>query len=150
MVEKTRELRLVEFGLGGETFATDVSEVTDILFVPQLTPIPGMPAEVIGLFNLRGVVTCLLDPSGLFNLERRPRTRTTRVLVLEPVPGAGFALWADYVADIAVLDPADLSPPPAGTPGSELLRGVYNRGSGPTVVLDAPALVESQRFQSYR
>lgn len=150
MVESIQELRLVEFGLGGETFATDVTEVTDILFVPQMTPVPGTPGEVMGLFNLRGVVTALLDCSGLFNLRRQPRSRTTRILVLEPVSGAGFALWADYVADIATVDAAMLAPPPEGTPGVEMLRGVYNRGTGPTVVLDAAALVEAPLFQQYR
>ena len=150
MAEVPQQRRFVEFGLGGEAFALEVSVVTDIIFPPSVTPVPGAPSTVLGLFNLRGVVTGLLEISSLFELTRRKRGAANRVLVLEPEPESAFALLVDYVSDITELDPAELLPPPTELPRPKLLVGIYNRGGGPVSVLDAVELTRLEAFAPYR
>ena len=150
MAEAPQRIRLVEFGMGGETFALAVDVVTDIIFPPEVTPEPAAPNTLLGLFNLRGVVTALIEVSELFNLTRQPRGSASRVLVLKPEQGAGFALLVDYVSDINQLGVDELFATPSELPHPELVVGIYNRGGGPVSVLDAVELTRLEVFAPYR
>jgi len=154
MAELTTETRYTEFGLGGESFAVAVTDITDILLFPALTPVPRVHPTIMGLFNLRGVVTELLDISPHFNLQRHPRSKGTRIIVLEPaIPESEdklrYAIWVDFVSDIATQSeglhdlPDDLS-------GATFLKGFYNRGNQMVSVLDARAIALQNTYQQYR
>ncbi len=154
MAKLTTETRYTEFGLGGESFAVAVTDITDILLFPALTPVPRVHPTIMGLFNLRGVVTELLDISSHFNLQRNSRSKGTRIIVLEPAAFESeeklrYAIWVDFVSDIATQSeglralPEDLS-------GAAFLKGFYNRGSQMVSVLDARTIALQNTYQQYR
>jgi purine-binding chemotaxis protein CheW len=58
--------------VGGDWYALGLASVREVLPVPELTPAPGGPPALRGLFNLRGTVLPLLDTGSLLGLERSP------------------------------------------------------------------------------
>ncbi len=155
MAELTTETRYTEFGLGGESFAVAVTDITDILLIPTLTPIPRVHPTIMGLFNLRGVVTELLDIATHFNLQRHSRSNGSRIIVLESiVPDAEeklrYAIWVDFVSDIATQEDDGLHALPDDLPGAALLKGFYNRDSQMVSVLDAKAIALQNTYRQYR
>ena len=47
--------------LGGESFAIDLRQVREVFELESMTPVPGMPASLVGVANLRGTIIPLAD-----------------------------------------------------------------------------------------
>ena len=57
----TRELHIVGVRVGAETFGLPITAVQEILRPLPLTPVPGAPAHVEGVINLRGRILPVVD-----------------------------------------------------------------------------------------
>jgi purine-binding chemotaxis protein CheW len=57
----TATMRAAIVSLGGELFTIDLQSVREVFVVESITPVPGMPAGLVGVTNLRGSVVPLLD-----------------------------------------------------------------------------------------
>lgn len=53
--------RICLMSLGGELFAVDLRQVREVFEPESVTPVPGMPAMLVGVANLRGTVMPLAD-----------------------------------------------------------------------------------------
>jgi purine-binding chemotaxis protein CheW len=53
--------RICLISLGGELFAIDLRHVREVFELESVTPVPGMPASLVGVANLRGTVVPLAD-----------------------------------------------------------------------------------------
>ena len=49
--------RWVTFRLDDETYGVNVMQVQEVIRVTEIAPVPGAPAYVLGIINLRGIVT---------------------------------------------------------------------------------------------
>jgi purine-binding chemotaxis protein CheW len=138
-------LELLQFKLGNELCAIEVSWVREVLRSTPLTRLPGGPPHLLGITNLRGDILLAFDLRQLLRGERCEISDNTRVLVLGQ-ENAELCLRVDAVLEIrnvsldAILDPID-----AGTRNVHpCLRGVT---SDALVVLDAGALLaDAQLF----
>ena len=54
-------LQWVTFRLGGETYGINVMQVQEVLRYSEIAPVPGAPAYVLGIINLRGNVVTVID-----------------------------------------------------------------------------------------
>lgn len=110
--------RMLTFALGGEQFAIDAQRVREILEVPAVTRVPGAPAFVGGLVNVRGAIVPLADLGVAFGMERGAHDADTRVIVIETdVDGEAttIGILADRVNDVAEMDGAVIEEaPPVG------------------------------------
>jgi purine-binding chemotaxis protein CheW len=59
--KSTESLKVCLIALGGETFAIDLRQVREIFEPESITPVPGMPAALVGITNLRGTIIPLAD-----------------------------------------------------------------------------------------
>ena len=62
-------IRAAIISLGGELFTIDLKSVREVFVVESITPVPGMPAGLVGVTNLRGSVIPLLDLRPMFALN---------------------------------------------------------------------------------
>jgi purine-binding chemotaxis protein CheW len=54
--------------LGGRPFAVDVTDAREVVVLETTTPVPGAPAAVIGVMNLRGNVLPVVEARPLLGL----------------------------------------------------------------------------------
>jgi len=59
--KSTESLRVCLIALGKETFAIDLRQVREVFEPESITPVPGMPAALVGVTNLRGTIIPLAD-----------------------------------------------------------------------------------------
>lgn len=59
--KSTESLRVCLVTLGGKTFAIDLRQVVEAFEPESITPVPGMPASLVGVTNLRGTIIPLAD-----------------------------------------------------------------------------------------
>ena len=103
-VETGQYLRI---GLGKETFAIPASIVREILDLGNMTPLPTANRVVGSLVNVRGRVVPLADLRLRFNIEVKPPTIDSRIVVLEldiDREALVVGIIAEKVFEVSALD----------------------------------------------
>ncbi|MFZ4450528.1 chemotaxis protein CheW [Salibacterium aidingense] len=118
-------VKVIVFQLKEEEYAIEVDHVQSIERMQSVTRIPGVEAYIIGVMNLRGVITPVIDLRKRFGIESQSYDEATRILVLKKDNNEiGFIVdGANDVMDIAEswIEP---TPEVVGGVAEEYLRGV--------------------------
>jgi purine-binding chemotaxis protein CheW len=117
----------VSLRVGVELYAVPVEHVLEVAELGDVTPVPGAPPAVLGVWNLRGQILPVLDLGGLLGLARSIEPR--RLVVVEAA-GRRAGLAVDEVRDVAVL------PGSTEETESELLGGATLTEAGLVGVVD--------------
>lgn len=128
------DARYLVFTLGADNFALDAGIVREFLRLPRLTRVPGAPAALAGLANLRGGALPILDLRRIARPDLEPVTEPTRVVVAEA--GEPVGLMVDR---IVAFSGGTETVEEDGPAGSRLLA--VSNGARNVRVLDLPALV---------
>jgi purine-binding chemotaxis protein CheW len=124
--------------LGGRRFAVDVADAREVVVLDATTPVPGAPAVVVGVMNLRGNVLPVVEARPLLGLP--VRTATDRALVLAD----GEHRAAVLVEAVLGLTTLDVAPLPAAD--GDLTAGeVIADSGGRATLLDARAVLAALR-----
>jgi chemotaxis signal transduction protein len=97
----------VRLRLGAEFYAIDVEQVLEVAELHELCPVPGSPAAVLGVSNLRGSVIPVLDLGSLLGTALDPPPRR---LVVTQRDGERTGLAVTEVSDVISM-PDSLEPP---------------------------------------
>jgi purine-binding chemotaxis protein CheW len=83
--EKREELihHLVTFNLGKEEYGVNIGSVQEIIRASDITPVPGAPAHVRGVINLRGKIIPVVDLRKRFALPALDADEAQRIVVVE-------------------------------------------------------------------
>jgi purine-binding chemotaxis protein CheW len=125
--------------LGGRPFAVDVTAAREIVVLDATTRVPGAPASVLGVMNLRGSVLPVVEARPLLGLPAH--MRADRALVLADGERCA-AVVIEGVVGLAPLD--EVGPLPAAAGGLVVGEVVAETG-GRAMLLDAPALLAAIR-----
>jgi purine-binding chemotaxis protein CheW len=90
-------LELLEFGLAAERYAVEARHVQEVHPFLDLTPLPGAPAFVLGIVNVRGRILPVLDLKKFFELPERGLTDLHRIIRV-----SGNDLELGLLADVIV------------------------------------------------
>jgi purine-binding chemotaxis protein CheW len=104
------------FTLEGEQYGLTIRRVMEILEYQPVTVVPGAPASIRGVINLRGSVVPVVDLAGKFGLPISPVTKWTCLVIVEATLGGDttlLAVVADAVNDVVPFAETDIAPPPA-------------------------------------
>jgi purine-binding chemotaxis protein CheW len=58
--------------LNADLYALELTAVREVVPAPEVTPLPGAPPALLGVFNLRGEVVPLFDTARLLGLASAP------------------------------------------------------------------------------
>jgi purine-binding chemotaxis protein CheW len=125
-------VELCAFRVGDEEYVLDIRRVREIVQPLPVLPVPRAPEWMDGVVNLRGEVLPVLDVRRRLGLPPAPRTRRTKLLVVN-VGGRVLALLVDGVSEVVRVARSGIGPPPGvATGGSRLFLGVCGaRGTAP-------------------
>jgi purine-binding chemotaxis protein CheW len=118
-------LDCLEFVLSGESYALEMSYITQTLPLSEFTPLFCTPPFVLGITNLRGRIVSIIDLRRFFELPAVGLSDLNRVIVVSN-GSMEFGVLADSIVGIRPLPLADLQPVPAALTGirEEFLSGV--------------------------
>jgi purine-binding chemotaxis protein CheW len=106
-----RELHIVGFQLGRETYGVPITSLHEIVRVPEITAVPDAPDYMEGVINLRGKIVSVIDLRKRFGLEPVAPARQNRILVLEH-NGRLSGLIVDSASEVIKIPAADVEPSP--------------------------------------
>jgi purine-binding chemotaxis protein CheW len=123
----------VHVRVGAGRYAFDVREIREVEDRHAMTPVPGAPAGVVGVCNLRGAVLPVVEVHRLLGQE----SGEGRFMVVAEVDGYVAGVIVDEILGVEGL-PRDLeADPTAGVRGRGLVEGEF------IGVLDAGAILRA-------
>lgn len=140
--------RYLTFVLGGDVYALDIFNITEIIEFRNLTVVPMMPDFIRGVINLRGRVVPVVDMAARFGRGTTQVARRTSIIIVE---AAGFAqsvegdgalhdigVMVDAVNEVVEFGTEDIEPPPVFGAGirADFISGMAKRDNEFIIVLD--------------
>lgn len=138
--------RVLVFSLGAERYAIEMGDLVEMFPFGDCTPIPGAPAQLLGVTNVHGEIRSVVDLGRLLDLPEHEASGAPGYVVLIRRQGREVGLRVDSVDDIQQLPPEPLATPEDGEGGPSLH---YLKGLTPDRlrVLNTEALFAHPIFQ---
>jgi purine-binding chemotaxis protein CheW len=97
--------RICLITIGGELFAIDLRYVREVFELESITPVPGMPASLVGVANLRGTVVPLADLRPALGV---PSSTAPKYAVVVRHGTQQVGVLIDEVPEIRAIHPDDM------------------------------------------
>lgn len=107
----SKDLHLVGFRIGEETFGVPIAIVHEIVRVPEITAVPEAPDCVEGVINLRGKIISVVDLRKRFGEKAIRPSKKNRILVAE-VESKRVGLIVDSASEVLKIAPDEIEAPP--------------------------------------
>jgi purine-binding chemotaxis protein CheW len=144
----TETTQYLTFKLEEEVFAVDVAKIREILDFTLATRVPGTPAFMRGVINVRGNVVPVVDMRLKFGLSITEKTVDTCIVVMEiAVEDEKTVLGAlvDSVQEVFELEASQIEPPPriGSRWRTEFIKGIGKRNEELIIILDIDRVFSS-------
>lgn len=107
-----RELHIVGFQIGRETYGVPITSLHEIVRVPEITAVPDAPEYLEGVINLRGKIVSVIDLRKRFGMKQAGQKKGNRILVVEH-SGRLAGLIVDSASEVVKIPSEDVEAPPA-------------------------------------
>jgi len=147
----SRELHIVGFQVGRETYGVPITSLHEIVRVPEITAVPDAPDYLEGVINLRGKIVSVMDLRKRFGDKQAMVKKNNRILVVEHA-GRLAGLIVDSASEVLKIPADSVEAPPAvfQEGGLNCVTGLGKVAGRLIVLLDmnkllAPASLEAKR-----
>ena len=104
--------QVITFELDKEEYAAPILDLREILRIPPIIEVPGVPPFVKGIFNLRGQIVMVIDLEKRFALKREHPMEPRDAIIVE-AGGAIFGVVVDEVTGVLRVPVTSIKPTPA-------------------------------------
>jgi purine-binding chemotaxis protein CheW len=145
----SEERQYVLFVLGLERYGVEIGQVQEIVAPQALTNVPGAPAWVEGVTNLRGQVIPVLDLASRLSVTPGEETDQRRIVVVD-VGFGKVGMRVDAVTEVALIANSVIEPPSALAMGisAHYVSGLAKREADVIVLLDLEAVLTPEEART--
>jgi purine-binding chemotaxis protein CheW len=143
-----KDLHIVGFRIGNETYGVRIASVREIVRVPEITSVPSAPDLIEGVINLRGKIIPVMDLRKRFGQTEIVSDKKNRILVVE-LENKLIGLIVNAASEVLKIPPADVD-----SPGSVFAEGEssYVTGVGKLkgrliILLDIAKLLQRPEYK---
>lgn len=130
---------LLTFRIANEWYALPVGLVRRVETRPNLTPVPGAPSGIPGVFHSQGELFAAVDLRTLFGLTSESNEEPVFVIIVQDEGDQSAGLLADWVDEVVPVSEATLEAP-APSPGAQWCRGQVHLRDRVAALIDLSAL----------
>ncbi|HTU33139.1 MAG TPA: chemotaxis protein CheW [Candidatus Acidoferrum sp.] len=105
-----KDLQVVGFRIGRETFGLPIAMVREIVRVPEITSVPNVPDYVEGVINLRGRIIPVVDLRKRFGQKSLEVDKRNRIVVVE-VETRALGLLVHSASEVLKVPPSEIESP---------------------------------------
>jgi purine-binding chemotaxis protein CheW len=147
--ELTTPLRLVCFRVRDQELGLPITAVRETIRIRPMTRVFLTPPWLVGIFSLRGEIVPAIDLAPWLGLPRTVVGEESRLVVLRLL-GKVIGILADELAELRLLDPALIAPPPPTLSAEQaaVLSGVAATPTGTVRIIHPEALLRSDRMRT--
>ncbi len=139
--EDTQQGKYLTFELEDAVFGIEIRNVTEIIGMQPITPLPEAPKHVKGIVNLRGSVIPVIDVRLKFGMKPKEYDDRTCIIVIDII-GIKAGLIVDRVAEVIKIEDGDITPPLIAKAGikERYLLGIGSTGDEVKLLLSCEEL----------
>jgi purine-binding chemotaxis protein CheW len=143
-----KELQVIGFRIGEETYGVRISTVREIVRVPEITPVPNAPEGIEGVINLRGKIIPVMDLRKRFGLSEICTDKKSRILVVE-VENQLLGLIVNSASEVLKIPPSEIEAPGRMFAEGEsgYITGVGKLGSRLIILLEIAKLLQRKELR---
>lgn len=137
------EMQVVLFCIGKYEFGAPISQVKEIIMMPDVTVMPNAPSFIEGIINLRGQIIAVIDLLERFDLPRTERVEDARIVVVQAADET-VGIIADTASRVVRLPLTEIEPTPtfiASKIPTRYVEGVGKRGDQLFIMLNLEELL---------
>jgi purine-binding chemotaxis protein CheW len=105
-----KDLQIVGFRIGNETYGVRIAAVREIVRVPEITAVPSAPDTVEGVINLRGKIIPVMDLRKRFGQSEIRSDKKNRILVVE-LENKLLGLIVNSASEVLKIPPSEIEAP---------------------------------------
>jgi purine-binding chemotaxis protein CheW len=105
-----KELQVVGFRIGRETFGLPIAMVREIVRVPEITNVPNAREYIEGVINLRGRIIPVVDLRKRFGDKSVEPSKKNRIIVVE-VENRAVGLLVHSASEVLRIPPSEIEAP---------------------------------------
>ncbi|MFB4158297.1 chemotaxis protein CheW [Geomicrobium sp. JSM 1781026] len=128
--------QVIVFTIDGEKYGIDVDHVQSVERVEQMTRVPGTAQEVLGVMNMRGAITTLIDLRIVMGKPAAKLTKNTRLLLLATEDDP-LGVMVDEAREVIQIEEDEVSDSLSSSSNSAISQGVVKRGDELIFMIDA-------------
>jgi len=143
-----KDLHIVGFRIGNETYGVRIGSVREIVRVPEITSVPSAPDLIEGVINLRGKIIPVMDLRKRFGQTEIISDKKNRILVVE-LENKLIGLIVNAASEVLKIPPSEVD-----SPGSVFAEGEssYVTGVGKLkgrliILLDIAKLLQRPEYK---
>lgn len=128
---------LVTFTLAKEEYGVEINSVQEIIRATDITPVPGAPAHVRGVINLRGKIIPVVDLRKRFGLPEMEESDVQRIVVAE-LADKRLGMLVDSVSQVIKISSTIVEEIPEEATGvaENYIKGVGKLDERLIIILD--------------
>jgi purine-binding chemotaxis protein CheW len=140
-----KDLQVVGFRIGNETFGVRIASVREIVRVPEITAVPSAPDSVEGVINLRGKIIPVMDLRKRFGQADVQPDKKNRILVVE-LENKLIGLIVNAASEVLKIPPSEIEAPGSvfADGESNYITGVGKLRGRLIILLDVSKLLQQQ------
>src|SRR4029077_21201403 len=145
----SRELHIVGFVVGRETYGVPITSLHEIVRVPEITAVPDAPDYMEGVINLRGKIVSVIDLRKRLGEKQVKSGRRNRILVVDH-NGRLSGLIVDSASEVVKIPASDVEPSPTclHEGGLNCVTGLAKYQGRLIVLLDMTKLLDLGAMQN--
>lgn len=138
------DLVILEFTLAGEQYGIEAAFIREVYPLRELVPLPGTPAFVLGITNVRGQIMSVIDLKKLFDLPEKGLTELDKIIIVRNNE-IELCIRADTVLGVYYVSSDELQPTLQALTD---IRGKYLKGISKErlIVLDMMKLLKDKEI----
>jgi purine-binding chemotaxis protein CheW len=138
-----KDLQIVGFRIGDETYGVRISAVREIVRVPAVTAVPNAPDYIEGVINLRGKIIPVMDLRKRFGIKNVEPNKKNRILVVE-LENKVLGLIVNSASEVLKIPPSDIEMPNSMFQEGEIsyVTGVGKLNGRLVILLDIGKLLQ--------
>jgi len=143
-----KDLQVVGFRIGNETYGVRIGAVREIVRVPEITAVPSAPDLIEGVINLRGKIIPVMDLRKRFGQTEVSHDKKNRILVVE-LENKLIGLIVNAASEVLKISPSEIEAPSTvfAEGESSYVTGVGKLKGRLIILLDITKLLHRPEFK---
>ncbi len=141
--EKESEVtKVMTFYIGDQVYGIEIPSVIEIIGVPHITIVPGIPYYIKGIINVRSKVVPVIDMRCRFGKPEREYNERTNTIIIED-SGVTVGVIVDEVIGVLPVFAKNIanSPDRIGVNDNKFIKYLLEMQDGIKLVLDVAKLI---------
>jgi chemotaxis signal transduction protein len=132
-----RQILVITFMVGGSLFGMETASVQEVVRLGAITPVHHAIPCVIGVMNLRGHISTVVDLATRLGLVKNDLQANKRIIIVEWL-NERVGLVVDQMQDVLSIDVDSIGPAPENVRSaqSNRMKGVFRSGEHIIAMLD--------------